>query len=248
MKDTPFENLKIGEITHQWARSNGIKSVYASSMDSTNNRAKELAFDKEMLEQDFFLVLADHQSRGRGRGQNRWESSPGAALLSSWVFSISAPPRPTFSPRLGLALYRSASSTWPTLDFALKAPNDLLLGTRKVAGLLVEVVSQGDEHRLIVGLGLNVFTSPELPSATSLLESMPEGVPLLGADWVHFLERWLFELTLILPAASEELDPNLRAGLRLALNKNSLLSDPYTLIEADGTLVTEKSRIHWSNL
>ena len=69
--------------------------------------------------------------------------------------------QPTLSPLVGLALYKACSGTWPFLNWNLKAPNDLYISNKKVAGLLIETVTQGDDIRLLVGLGLNVLATPD---------------------------------------------------------------------------------------
>ena len=70
-------------------------------------------------------------------------------------------PQPIMAPLIGLALLKSCQFVWPNLKLSLKAPNDLFLMHKKVAGLLTESIQQGDKHRLIIGLGMNINDHPQ---------------------------------------------------------------------------------------
>lgn len=119
------------------------------------------------------VVVAESQTGGRGRLDRSWESPPRAGL----TFSLLLRPRGVPAARLGwLPLLVGAAAAQALadlcdLDVVVKWPNDLLVGDRKVAGVLAEVA--GDA--VVVGLGINVLTTrAELPTeaATSLaLES-----------------------------------------------------------------------------
>ncbi len=248
--DTPTNDIRIGEVTAKWAESNHIYTVYNKITNSTNDLAKEQAFTEKLVEESLALYLTDNQTKGRGRGKNIWnQETPGGALISSWSYMVGESPQPTTSCLVGLAVYRACSTTWPFLPWNLKAPNDVYIGDKKVAGILLENIMQDDETRIIVGLGLNVFKSPEnVSTATSIAQSLPPGVPLLGQDWMSFLDRLLFELTDAISHCEEELSSTDQWSLLTALNNHPLLAEKYKMIETDGSLVTESKRISWSEL
>src|SRR3977135_4681483 len=75
------------------------------------------------------VVVAEHQTAGRGRLDRRWESPPGTALLVSFVLA----PNPILSLAAGVAAAEACGS-----GVRLKWPNDLLLSGAKVGGILVE--------------------------------------------------------------------------------------------------------------
>ena len=106
------------------------------------------------------VVIADRQTRGRGRGGKSWASPPGAGL---WL-TVLARPGAAIVPqvmtiRLGLAAAR-ALEPLASGRIALKWPNDLFLGDRKLAGILVEARWRGARAEwLAVGIGVNV-TAP----------------------------------------------------------------------------------------
>ena len=124
------------------------------------------------------VYFADEQTAGRGRGDHRWESNAGQGLYVSVLLrlAISAARLPLFPLAAGLAAadaIRSASG----LRVDLRWPNDLLLGSRKTGGILVESKTEGDMLAFaIVGVGINVhqrdFDEGLATPATSLdLES-----------------------------------------------------------------------------
>jgi BirA family biotin operon repressor/biotin-[acetyl-CoA-carboxylase] ligase len=94
------------------------------------------------------VVVADHQTAGRGRRERRWESPSGTALLVSFVLA----PNPLLSLAAGVA---AAEACGP--DVRLKWPNDLLLHGKKLGGILVETTP----GRAICGIGINLTWAPD---------------------------------------------------------------------------------------
>lgn len=248
--DNPLNDIRIGQISHEWANTQKIKSFYFPHVDSTNTKAKSEAFNEDTLSENLTLYFTEVQTAGRGRGQNSWSNShPGSQLLSTWSFMIQENVQPILSPLVGLALYKAACTTWPFLDFNLKAPNDLFINDKKVAGLLIEMVTQGDDTRLLIGIGLNVLTSPkEIENSTSLVSELPKTAPLLAQDWIAFLERFIFEISMSIQLAYEPLDSTACASLHYALNLHPLLNEKYTSVDSFGSLVTKSKKINWADL
>ena len=138
-----------------------------SSIDSTNSEALAWA---EQGAPEGALVVADHQTAGRGRWGRSWFSLPGASLL----FSIVLRPRVEvrYAGRLTIALGVAAADGVESatgLPVTLKWPNDVMVGGRKVAGILVETRMRGSSIDFAVaGVGINVSTSlAELRRETS---------------------------------------------------------------------------------
>lgn len=248
--DTPLADIRIGQITSQWAENNHIYVSYKSQMESTNALAKQEAFEENLLAESLCLYLTDHQTAGRGRGTHSWiDASAGSSLLSSWSFLLNVKPQPIVSCLVGLAVYRACSTTWPFLRWNLKAPNDIYIGNKKVAGLLLESLLQGEDVRLVIGLGFNITASPDqFDNASSLLESLPPGAPLLGQDYLSFLDRLLFEMTDAVSHCEEPLSSTDQLSLLTALNQHPLLKEKYTGMEADGSLWVNDQQISWSTL
>ncbi|NLB82870.1 MAG: biotin--[acetyl-CoA-carboxylase] ligase [Synergistaceae bacterium] len=133
---------------------------FFSSLSSTQENAKELGRSSSASR---LLVLADEQTRGRGRRDRSWVSPKGQGLFFSVFF------RPRLSPgRLqlvnlaaGLAV-RKAVAELHGVSLSLKWPNDLLWGDRKICGILSEASSDSEGVRdCTTGIGINITLPPE---------------------------------------------------------------------------------------
>ena len=114
-------------------------------------------------------VVAEEQTAGQGRHGHTWHSEPGAGLYVSVVLRLplAADSLPVLTLALGLAT-ASAINTVSDLDPDLRWPNDIMLGEKKTAGILVQLIDQA----AIAGIGINV-NHPAFPpeiahEATSL--------------------------------------------------------------------------------
>lgn len=109
-----------------------------------------------------FCVFAEHQIAGRGQRGKEWESAAGKGL---W-FSILLRPKIDIreSARLTSWVAETIAQTLQDefdLSTAVKPPNDIYVGDRKIAGVLVEMRAQpGAPHVAVVGIGLNVNHAP----------------------------------------------------------------------------------------
>ena len=136
------------------------------------------------------VVTATHQSAGRGRRGRQWLDAPGQSLLMSVV--LRPPISPGLSPQLSLvaavavadALTSALADTLadtlantlrgPGVTAAIRWPNDVMVGARKICGLLPEAVTtrEGALDHVILGIGLNVnqrdFPGPIQAVATSM--------------------------------------------------------------------------------
>jgi BirA family biotin operon repressor/biotin-[acetyl-CoA-carboxylase] ligase len=124
------------------------------------------------------VVVAEHQTAGRGRLDRTWETPARAALTFSVLLRPTVPASswPWLPLLAGYAVARSLTAAG--YDAAVKWPNDVLVDGRKVAGILVERIETDAGPAAVVGVGLNVgMTAEELPvpEATSLLVSSLSG-------------------------------------------------------------------------
>jgi len=260
--DSPLSDIYIGQVTQQWAAAHHLKSFYLPEVASTSTWAKSEALSEDLSGQPFSLYLTDSQTAGRGRSKveaasqqsstTTWsQGRAGGSLLCTWSFECEHFPRPTCTALIGLALWKALSSTWSFLPFSLKAPNDIYLGADKLAGLLVETISQGTKTRLLVGLGLNVLDHPfNVKGSTSLVENLSlKKIPLLGEDWSAFLDRLFLELTEVVQKSSEEISTTDEKNILWALNLHPTIKDPFVQFTIEGHLLTEnKKTISWMEL
>jgi BirA family biotin operon repressor/biotin-[acetyl-CoA-carboxylase] ligase len=134
-----------------------VRSVESfAELPSTSDRAIHLAADPTQLVP--LLVHTAQQSAGRGRGENRWWSSPGALTFSVVVDTVDLRLEshhwPLVSLATALAVRQAVSDFAPGIPLSLKWPNDVFSAGRKVCGILVETVP--GLPRLVIGVGLNV--------------------------------------------------------------------------------------------
>ncbi|MDH3942702.1 MAG: biotin--[acetyl-CoA-carboxylase] ligase [Anaerolineae bacterium] len=150
-----LEGLPIGEIG------------FFPTIGSTNDLAGEWAGEGAP---DFSLVVADEQTRGRGRGGKHWHTPAESALAMSILLRPSADEQqpPAFYTGLAsLAVCQTLIESF-RLDAAIKWPNDVLIEGKKTCGVLVETQWLGERPAaVIVGVGINVAAS-SIPNDTDL--------------------------------------------------------------------------------
>jgi BirA family biotin operon repressor/biotin-[acetyl-CoA-carboxylase] ligase len=149
----------IGQWTHHWLKTHGHAAQYFPKTTSTNLLAKESAMVESA---PVVFYIADEQTSGRGQGNHKWlNSAAGSNLLMTCSLLSSQAPQPQLCLTFGEHLKKSCQQIWPKLEWQVKPPNDLLLENKKVAGILLETVSQGPQHRLLFGLGFNALDFPK---------------------------------------------------------------------------------------
>ncbi|MHB8770592.1 MAG: biotin--[acetyl-CoA-carboxylase] ligase [Syntrophales bacterium] len=146
---------------------------YFPAIDSTNLHARRIA-DEGAPEGS--IVVADAQHAGKGRRGRTWFSPPGRGIYLSIVLRPRIPPAE--APRLVLTAAVAAAEALlaqAALPLSVKWPNDILIGGKKAAGILMEMRLAGERiSHVVIGLGVNVNTPaeempPEIrPIATSL--------------------------------------------------------------------------------
>ena len=114
------------------------------------------------------VLVADYQSAGRGRLGRAWQAPPDTGLAVSMLLRPSVPAnRWPWLPLLAGVAVVEALQAHPGTETVLKWPNDVLLGTKKLAGVLVERVDGPAGPAAVVGVGLNLSAAPV--GAVSLL-------------------------------------------------------------------------------
>ncbi|SEN26773.1 biotin--[acetyl-CoA-carboxylase] ligase [Paenibacillus sp. OV219] len=169
--------LTISELMHQ-LQDKGVSLVQNvklfDSVDSTQNIVQRLAEDGAP---EGTLVIAEQQTSGRGRMGRKWVSPSSKGIYMSYVLRPGIPLQ--FAPQLTLltavALCRALRSVAAPLDIGIKWPNDLLIGGKKISGILLESIAEDERLRYVVtGIGISVNLTrddypPELHDiATSL--------------------------------------------------------------------------------
>lgn len=145
--------------------------IKLSATDSTSAYLKELQAGHNLP--DFTVVQASSQSSGRGQRGNRWESEDGKNLTFSVLkksINLSASVHFAINAKVSLAVYEVLESLGIS-DLSVKWPNDIMSGTGKICGILIENQLQGQLIcQSIIGIGMNVnqVNFKGLPQASSL--------------------------------------------------------------------------------
>jgi BirA family biotin operon repressor/biotin-[acetyl-CoA-carboxylase] ligase len=168
--------------------------VRVGTVESTQSVAFALA---EAGAPDGTVVVADHQTAGRGRRGRRWLDEPGASFLVSMVLRPQA--RLAELPRLSYVAAVAAAEALrqvAEVPVRLEWPNDLVVRGRKVGGILLESRVSGGRPLVVVGVGINLHQRtfpPELgPRATSVVLETGRLVDreTLLAAWLEAFARW----------------------------------------------------------
>jgi BirA family transcriptional regulator, biotin operon repressor / biotin---[acetyl-CoA-carboxylase] ligase len=174
-----------------------VPALFLEETGSTNSEARILA---EREAPEWTIVATGHQTAGRGRHGRSWASAPGKALQFSLVLRPAVPAEDApLAALLAAAEMAGACTEVAGVPVALKWPNDLLAGERKVGGVLPEGrVSGSALDYLILGIGVNVsmvetdFPEEIRASATSILleGGSAEPTALLTRFLRRFREAW----------------------------------------------------------
>ena len=174
MQNNTFSGLFIGQ-----------KLITLNEVNSTNTFLKE-ALSKSTPLYEGTVILAEKQYAGRGQAGNSWQSEAGKNLTFSILLN------PTFLPlekqfdlnkAISLAL-NDVLNKYTSGNAFIKWPNDSYIGNKKIAGLLIENIVNGNKIKYaIIGIGINVnqetFPS-DIKNVTSLKQALHQDYDLLN--------------------------------------------------------------------
>ncbi len=207
------------------------------------------------------LLVAETQTRGRGRLGRGWQSSAGASL----TFSLALPLAPAqwggLSLAVGLALAQALEPNPPARPrLALKWPNDLWLrdsdgsGGRKLGGILIETVSVGQRRLCVVGVGLNITPQQfdglahgyacvqELSPPPGLLATAPGVLAQVAAPLVRALLK--FEREGFAPLVGAFARRDLLAGQAVHVSAPQALQGVAEGVDEQGALLLRHGAVH----
>lgn len=134
----------------------GKELYHLDSVDSTNNFAAKLINDQ--ICQNGAVIMADVQTTGKGQMGNTWESAHAANLLCSFVWkpdNLSVTDQSKISWMICLTIHKLLLRLG--IDASIKWPNDIYVGSQKIAGILLENQLEGNHISwVIAGIGINV--------------------------------------------------------------------------------------------
>jgi len=204
--NSPFLIMSIDAehlLADSWVAAVEHHRELSSTQDRARTAAAELALGKSLL------VVADRQTAGRGRGANRWWTGDGnlafSLLFDPAIFGLPRRAIPQVSLACGVALVDILAPLVPEHLLGLHWPNDVFAADRKLAGILVDVLSDG---RHVLGVGIN--TNSSLADAPEELRANVATLHwLTGRIWNHsellqlFLEQLAVALRMLAQAPEE---------------------------------------------
>jgi BirA family biotin operon repressor/biotin-[acetyl-CoA-carboxylase] ligase len=175
----------------------GRKVIVLDETTSTQDAAKREAAKSP---RSGTVIFAESQTKGRGRFHRAWQSAPGEDLTFSVVMRA---PREEFNPSLvtvaaSVAVCETIVETL-NLPARIKWPNDVMLADAKVAGLLVESFApRRQPPAFLLGIGINVNSTPPMKTATSLKTVSGRAIDrlALARDVLRALDGWFEEVRL----------------------------------------------------
>lgn len=173
---------------------NQVKVLSFETLDSTSDEAKRQTLPGS---NHLLAIWAKQQTAGHGRYGRIWHSPPGNLYVSLLLQDES--PLPQLAQ---LSFVTAVAAGMPlltllpkTTDFFYKWPNDLVINHHKAAGILLESLSRPEAKQLVLGLGMNILHTPEIPDrpVTSLSQAgviFPEGTDPVAYMLDKFLQSF----------------------------------------------------------
>lgn len=223
----------------------GRNFIYCDEVDSTNSYLNMKESDKLT---NGTILLAEYQTNGRGRKNRIWHSQKGQNL----TFSILLNDKKYFPANLNILNFTCSLSLASILEShyrvkaSVKWPNDVLLNSKKTAGILLESVFDGSRIRkIVIGMGINVnqtaFTSKYIFPPTSIKTELGRFVnrEILLADFLNLFEELLYKTiehpVVILNEWRQRCD---MIGKRVSIVENELMKDGiFEDIDSNGFLL-----------
>lgn len=165
-----------------------VEMIVLDSVDSTNTYAK-----KELAHRDRFVVLAAHQSAGRGRMGRSFLGEGG--IYMSYATRTSLPLSSAVSVTVACAAFVCrALEKYSGKRLGIKWVNDIMLDGKKVCGILAEALTVGNDCGIVVGIGINAGRThlpDELSDIAGIIEIDDNDREALIADIISDLEHFL---------------------------------------------------------
>ena len=136
------------------------------------------------------MIIAGEQFAGRGRNARQWSSPPGKGIYATTLITCAAAELP-FVPLEMANVVASYLRDVFAIDARIKWPNDVLVGGRKIAGILIEARIQEERAHLLIGMGINVepVRDDARPNAVAISELSPRDFRGIGAAIEAFIEH-----------------------------------------------------------
>ena len=146
-----------------------LNLIKFGTVKSTNDIAINIIRSKKS---NAGIIVSDNQTKGRGTMGKEWVSLNGNLFTSIFFELKKNMPKPKEFSLINPLIIKNAIKDYTRFEVKIKWPNDLLIRSRKVCGILQEFIKIEKKDFLIIGIGINTFKSPKNNKfkSTSLLE------------------------------------------------------------------------------
>ena len=204
-----------------------MKIINIKLLGSTNAFAEQQINENKIKETS--CIVAYHQSEGKGRGKNIWESEKGKNLtISVACFPVFLPAEKQFflNKAMALSVYDLVSELVPKKTISIKWPNDIYIGDEKVAGMLIQSAVQNNKIKYaIIGIGININQEKfpvHLPNPTSVIKHSKSAKDLVKTlkNYLSIFEKYyeMLKSGMMSEIDSKYLQALYRFGQRSAFN------------------------------
>ena len=193
-KSDILNQVEIEQNISSYKLSNAPQIIYLDEVDSTNNYARLMA---DKINSDF-LVVADMQTLGKGRMGRSWSSPAGTGIFMSLCIKpeIAVEKASMITLVTAISICDAIEELYP-ISSTIKWPNDIVINSKKISGILTEMSSDMDGIKYIIsGMGINV-NNKEFPddikdmASSLLLETgiLADRSKLIAAVIYHFYKN-----------------------------------------------------------
>ncbi len=146
-----------------------LKQFNFKKVKSTNQTAIRLI---KSSKNEFGLIVSEAQSKGKGQYGRKWISYKGNIFLSFFYKLENINLSLSSLTKINSFLVKNVISKYYKKKITFKLPNDLLINKKKICGILQEKIEKSKKQYLVVGIGLNLIKSPNIPNypTTNLLK------------------------------------------------------------------------------
>ena len=146
-----------------------FKKFNFKNVQSTNLTAIDIIKKSNI---NYGMIISDFQKKGKGQYGRKWISFKGNLFVSFFSNLKNINISIKELTKLNCNLVRKTIFKFYKKKIIFKAPNDLLINNKKISGILQETIIKNNQKYLIVGIGINVIKSPNIPNypATNLFE------------------------------------------------------------------------------
>ena len=224
----------------QVLQNEGYKFIHYESVNSTMDKIKELFnYNKNKL-----FIIADKQIEGKGRRGSVWHSPKGNVYLSfSLEMLIDIKDHFIINAAVALTIAKTIDSICNVIS-NIKWPNDILVNGKKISGLMTEIIKQNDTNYILIGVGINVDSSPIISkyqtTFTKEINSTFEKINIIELFILNFFNKYKKIEYSIYGSILKEFKNKLlylNKNINLQLDRSKFIKGRFEDINLDGSIV-----------